>query len=131
MWIEDDEGMSPDEIVMKNKIHRLRGSWLEMHDKPASINARRYHKLEPHKGHMWAIAAYTLTAFRRCSDETKDELASLGFPLPSWKAGGPGGQEGTRETRETRETTETTESADWKGRATAETAETTETTETR
>ena len=82
VWIEDDEGTSPDEIVMKNKIHRLRGSWFNMHDNPVSFNARRYHKVEPHEGHMWAIAAYTLTAFRRCSDEKKRELTSLGFPLP-------------------------------------------------
>ena len=62
---------------MKNKIHRFRGSWLDMHDKPVSFNARRYHKVEPHEGHMWAIAAYTLTAFRRCSDEKREELISL------------------------------------------------------
>ena len=40
-------GRTPDEVVMKNKIH-------------------------PHKGHMWAIAAYTPTAFKRCSNENRE-----------------------------------------------------------
>ena len=71
VWVEDDEGTSPDEVVMKNKIHQ-----------PLCFNARRFHKVEPHKGHMWAIAAYTPTAFKRCSNENHEELASLGFPVP-------------------------------------------------
>ena len=44
VWIKDDEETSPDEVVMKNKIHRLRGLWLDMYNKPVSFNARRYHK---------------------------------------------------------------------------------------
>ena len=48
---------------MKNKIHQLRGFWLDMHDNPVSFDARRFHKVEPHVGYMWAIAAYTPTAF--------------------------------------------------------------------
>ena len=82
VWVEDDEGTSPDEVVMKKKIHRLRGSWIDMHDCSVSFNARRFHKVEPHEGHMWAIAAYTPTAFRRCSDENREELACLNFPVP-------------------------------------------------
>ena len=69
VWIEDEQGTSLDEVVMKNKIHQLRGSWLDMHDNPVSFDARRFHKVEPHIGHMWAIAAYTPTAFKRCSNE--------------------------------------------------------------
>ena len=82
MWVEDDQGTSPDKVVMKNKIHPLRGSWIDMHDQPVCFNARRFHKAEPHEGHMWAIAAYTPTAFKRCSNENREELASLGFPVP-------------------------------------------------
>ena len=67
VWVEDDQGTSPDEVVMKNKIHPLRGSWIDMHDQPVCFNARRFHKVEPHEGHMWAIAAYTPTTFKRCS----------------------------------------------------------------
>ena len=28
VWIEDEQGTSLDEVVMKNKIHQLRRSWL-------------------------------------------------------------------------------------------------------
>ena len=37
MWVEDDQGTSPDKVVMKNKIHPLRGSWIDM---PASMLQR-------------------------------------------------------------------------------------------
>ena len=86
IWIEDEQGTSLDEVVMKNKIHQLRGSWLDMHDNPVSFDARRFHKVEPHAGHMWAIAAYTPTAFKRCSNENCEELTSLGFPVPRLKS---------------------------------------------
>ena len=51
VWIEDEQGTSLDEVVMKNKIHQLRGSWLDMHDNSVSFDARRFHKVEPHVGH--------------------------------------------------------------------------------
>ena len=66
---------------MKHKTHQLWGSWLDMHDKPVSFNARRFHKVEPHEGRMWALAAYTPRAFKRCSQQTMDAVASLGFPI--------------------------------------------------
>ena len=45
------------ELQSKN----LAKTWIDSHDKPMSFNARRYHKIEPHEGHMWALAAYTRT----------------------------------------------------------------------
>ena len=38
---EDDKGTSPDEGVIKKKIHQLRG--FDMHDCSVSFNARRFH----------------------------------------------------------------------------------------
>ena len=81
IWVEDDEGTSPEVRVMKHKNHQLWGSWLDMHDKPVSFNARRFHKVEPHEGRMWALAAHTPRAFKRCSQQTMDAAASLGFPI--------------------------------------------------
>ena len=52
-----------------------------MHDEPVSFDARRFHKVEPHEGRMWAIAAYTPQAFARCSSENRDAATALGFPV--------------------------------------------------
>ena len=64
------------ELQSKN----LAKTWIDIHDKPMSFNARRYHKIEPHEGHMWALAAYTRRSFRRCSDEVCSQLKELEFP---------------------------------------------------
>ena len=59
VWIEDDEGDSTARLEDKKGGRELRGRWLDMHDKPVSFDARRYHKeVEPHEGSMWALAAY-------------------------------------------------------------------------
>ena len=69
VWIEDDEGTSTEKLAKKNKAFELKGSWIDIHGKPVSFKARRFHKIEPHEGHMWALAAYTPQSFRRCSSE--------------------------------------------------------------
>ena len=81
VWIEDDEGTSIEKLSKNGKVRKLKGSWFEIHDQPMSFNARRFHKIEQHEGHMWALAAYTPQSFRRCSDEVCLELKELGFPL--------------------------------------------------
>ena len=81
VWIEDDEGTSMEKLSKNGKVRELKGSWVDIHDKPVSFNARRFHKIEPHEGHMWALAAYTPQSFRRCSDEVYLQLEELGFPL--------------------------------------------------
>ena len=65
MWIEDDEGGSTAWLEDKKGGRELRGRWLDMHDKPVSFDARRYHKVEPHEGCMWALAAYVPQAYAR------------------------------------------------------------------
>ena len=50
VWIEDDEGDSPAWLEDKKGGRELRGRWLDMHDKPVSFDARRYHKVEPSGG---------------------------------------------------------------------------------
>ena len=80
VWIEDDAGTSIEKISKNNKIYELKGSWIDIHDKPMSFNARHYHKIEPHEGHMWALAADTPQSFRRCSDEVCSQLKELEFP---------------------------------------------------
>ena len=85
VWIEDDEGTSMEKLSKNNKVCELKGSWVDIHDKPVSFNARRFHKIEPHEGHMWALAAYTPQSFRRCSHEVCLQLEELGFPLHNRK----------------------------------------------
>ena len=79
VWIEDAAGTAIEKLSKNNKIYELKGSGIDIHDKPMSFNARRYHKIEPHEGHMWALAAYTPQSFRRCSDEVCSQLKELEF----------------------------------------------------
>ena len=81
IWVEDDDGTSPEVRVTKRNTQQLWGSWIDMHDEPVSFDARRFHKVEPHEGRMWAIAAYTPQAFARCSPENRDAATALGFPV--------------------------------------------------
>ena len=65
----------PSKLLPKTaKFRELKGTWIDIHDKPMSFNARRFHKIEPHEGQMWALAAYTPQSFERCSDEVRSKL---------------------------------------------------------
>ena len=59
IWVEDDHGTSPELRVAKRNTQQLWGSWIDRHDMPVSFDARRFHKVEPHEGRMWAVAACT------------------------------------------------------------------------
>ena len=61
----------------------LRGRWLDMHDKPVSFDARRYHMVEPHESSMWALAAYVPQAYARATEQHREALEEAGFPLPA------------------------------------------------
>ncbi|CAE7203396.1 unnamed protein product [Symbiodinium sp. CCMP2592] len=82
VWIEDDEGDSTARLAAKTGERELRGKWLDMHDKPVSFDARRYHMVEPHEGSMWALAAYVPQAYARATEQHREVLAEVGFPLP-------------------------------------------------
>ena len=82
VWIEDDEGTSIETTTKNGKVRELKGTWIDIHDRPMSFNARRFHKIEQHEGHMWALAAYTPQSFERCSDEVRSKLEELEFPCP-------------------------------------------------
>ena len=56
VWVEDDEGKFPAEVTMRKKVRPLIGMWHDIHDKPITLDGRRFHQLEPHEGHMWALA---------------------------------------------------------------------------
>ena len=45
IWVEDDDGTSSELRVTKRNTQQLWGSWIDMHDKPVSFNARRFHKV--------------------------------------------------------------------------------------
>ena len=64
---------------------RLRGRWrwLDMHDKSVSFDVRRYHKVEPHEGSMWALAAYVPQAYARATEQHWQALREAGLPLPA------------------------------------------------
>ena len=71
-WLEDKKGS-----------RELRRRWLDMHDKPVSFDARRYHKVEPHEGSMWALAAYVPQDHARATELHRQALREAGFPLPA------------------------------------------------
>ena len=82
VWIEDDGGDSTAWLADKKGGRELRGRWLDMHDNPVSFDARRYHKVEPHEGSMWALAAYVPQAYARATEQHREALEEAGFPLP-------------------------------------------------
>ena len=83
VWVEDENGDAPEKVEMKTKTRALLGTWHDIHDSPITFDARRFHQVEPHEGHMWALAAYTPRAFLWMKDDDASRLASLSFPLPS------------------------------------------------
>ena len=82
VWVEDDEGDSTARLATKKGERELRGRWIDMHDKPVSFDARRYHMVEPHQGSMWALAAYVPQAYARSTEQHRQALREAGFPLP-------------------------------------------------
>ena len=82
MWIEADDGDSTAWLEDKKGGRELRGRWLDMHDKPVSFDAPPYHKVEPHEGCMWALAAYVPQAYARATEQHREVLREAGFPLP-------------------------------------------------
>ena len=83
VWIEDDDGDSTAWLADKKGERELRGRWLDMHDKPVSFDARRYHMVEPHEGSMWALAAYVPQAYACSTEQHREKLREAGFPLPA------------------------------------------------
>ena len=82
VWVEDERGTSKAHLATKNGFRELSGMWVDMYNTPVSFDARRFHQVEPHEGNMWALAAYTPQAFKRCTLQHRQKLTSLGFPLP-------------------------------------------------
>ena len=83
VWVEDENGDASEKVQMKTKTRALIGTWHDIHDKPITFDARRFHQVEPHEGRMWTLAAYTPRAFLWMKDDDASRLSSLGFPLPS------------------------------------------------
>ena len=73
VWVEDENGSFPAEVKLRTNTRSLMGTWHDIHDKPIAFDARRSHQVEPHEGHMWALAA----SFRKPSD---------GSRMRTWKA---------------------------------------------
>ena len=85
VWIEDEEGDTTAWLEDKKGGRELRGRWLDMHDKPVSFDARRYHKVEPHEGSMWALAAYVPQAYARATEQHRQALREAGVKLIAGK----------------------------------------------
>ena len=81
VWIEDENGQATALLETKSGQKLLRGTWVVMHDKAVSFNARKYHMLEKHRGNMWALAAYTPQAYKHARESHVAELMELGFPV--------------------------------------------------
>ena len=85
VWVEDENGSFPAEVKLRTKTRSLMGTWHDIHDKPITFDARRFHQVEQHEGHMSALAAYIPQAFRWISDENVEILLSLNFPCQNAK----------------------------------------------
>ena len=77
---EDEEGTSLETTRKNGKVCELKGTWIHMTNL-CFFNARRFHKIEPREGHMWALAAYTPQSFERCSDEVRSKQRNLSFSV--------------------------------------------------
>ena len=82
VWIEDENGQST--TVLETKNGQKLGTWIDMHDAPVTFNARKYHMLEKHRGNMWALAAYTLQAFKHAAASHINKLSNLAFQFLSY-----------------------------------------------
>ena len=82
VWVEDENGQTTALLQTKSGQKLLCGTWIDMHDKAVSFNARKYHMLEEHRGNMWALAAYTPQAYKQAHKSHIAELMELGFPVP-------------------------------------------------
>ena len=85
VWVEDENGSFPAEVKLRTKTRSLMGMWHDIHDKPITFDARRFHQVEQREGHMWALAAYVPQAFRWISDENVERFLSLNFPCQNAK----------------------------------------------
>ena len=52
VWVEDENGDASEKVEMKTKTRALIGTWHDIHDRPITFDARRFHQVEPHEGHM-------------------------------------------------------------------------------
>ena len=82
VWVEDENGSFPAEVKLRTKTRSLIGTWHDIHDKPTTFHARRFYQVEPHEGHMWALAAYVPRASPGSQNELAQRLSSLNFRLP-------------------------------------------------
>ena len=69
-------------LETKSSQKLLRGTWVDMHDKPVSFHARNYHMLAKHRGNMWALPAYSPQAYKHAHESHVAELNKLDFPVP-------------------------------------------------
>ena len=80
VWIEDDEGDSTAWLDDKKGGREL---WTCTTSPSASMLAAIIsHKVEPHEGSMWALAAYVPQAYARATEQHREALREAGFPLP-------------------------------------------------
>ena len=48
----------PSKLLPKTAKFVKKGTWIDIHDKPMSFNARQFRKIEPHEGHMGACGIH-------------------------------------------------------------------------
>ena len=50
VWVENENGSFPVQVKLRTKTRFLMGTWHDIHDKPMTFDARRFHQVEPHEG---------------------------------------------------------------------------------
>ena len=81
MCVEDDEGEFPAEVMMRKKVRSLIGTWHDIHDKPITFDARRFHQLEsrtPRRSYV-GLGGIHPRAFKHIPDGLGLRVSGFGF----------------------------------------------------
>eukprot|EP00439_Symbiodinium_sp_Y106_P001077 s6684_g1.t1 len=77
VWIEDENGQATALLETKSGQQVLRGTWVDMHDKSVSFNARKYHMLEKHSRKTCGLLPHTRL---KHTNMLMNLTVELGFP---------------------------------------------------
>ena len=80
VWIEDENGQATALLETKSGP-KPRGTWVDMHDKPVSFNARKYHMLEK-LAETCGSCRVASQAYKHACESHVTQLMELGFPVP-------------------------------------------------
>ena len=83
IWQEGHCEGAPVVSVQVNEKEAVKGYVLPVRDRVVQVNPKKLHKTMPWQGGpKWTVIGHTIGQHEKLSPECRDELQSLGFPLP-------------------------------------------------